>query len=71
MEIGYTVYERLGKTYLKHINLGAGETGEPLELRFRYPENINVYNGEVYYLYRPFEFPQKKFLYQEIIAQPR
>lgn len=71
LEMGYAVYERLGKTYLKEINLETGETGEPLELTFRYPENINVYNGEVYYLYRPFESPQKKFLYREVIAQPR
>ncbi|MDG1779884.1 MAG: hypothetical protein P8H59_02955 [Flavobacteriales bacterium] len=71
LEMGYAVYERLGKTYLKEINLSTGETGEPIELSFRYPENINVYNGEVYYLYRPFESPQKKFLYREVIASPR
>lgn len=67
----YAVYERLGNSYLKQINLETGAMGEPIELTFRYPERINVHNGEVYYLYRPFESPQKKYLYREVIDTSR
>ncbi|MFT4682876.1 MAG: hypothetical protein ACJAU0_002180 [Flavobacteriales bacterium] len=66
-ERSYAVYEHLGKSYLKQINLETGSMGEPIELTFRYPERINVYNDEVYYLYRPFESSQKKYLYREVI----
>jgi len=67
----YAVYERLGKSYLKQINLETGSMGEPIELTFRYPERINVHNDEVYYLYRPFESSQKKYLYREVIDTSR
>ncbi len=67
----FAVYERLGNAYLKQINLETGALGEAIQLTYRYPERINVYNGEVYYLYRPFESPQKKFLYREVLDTSR
>lgn len=56
-----------GYYYLKPINLVDGTTLISFRLRYKYVENVKVENGYVYYIYRPFESSQKKFLYREII----
>ena len=43
------------------------ETLGNFKMFHRYPENLVIKDGEVFYIYRPFESPQKKFLYSEDI----
>lgn len=64
----YTTYLKDGYMHLLHINPLTGETSETLKLHFRYPEHVTVRDGVVYYIYRPFESIQKKFLYAEELA---
>ena len=61
----YTTYEKDGHCYLGLINIGTGEVIEKVKLSFRYVDKIRVHNNYVYYIYRPFESTQKKFLYKE------
>ena len=61
----YNVYNDAGYFFLKEIKLPAAEEQRKLPLNYRYCEKIDIYNGYVYYTYRPFESIQKKFLYRE------
>ncbi|MGB0425017.1 MAG: hypothetical protein ACPGED_11855, partial [Flavobacteriales bacterium] len=63
----YTVFRRNGNCYLQGIDKKSGESLGNFKMFHRYPENLVIKNGEVYYVYRPFESPQKKFLYREDI----
>jgi hypothetical protein len=61
----YIVYEQAGYGILKEFSTTTfSETGS-YALHFRYAEKIRVFNGDVYYTYRPFESLQKKYLYKE------
>lgn len=61
----YTTYEKDGYCYLGLVNVKTGEISEKVKLSFRYVDKIRVHNNYVYYIYRPFESIQKKFLYKE------
>lgn len=61
----YAVYDRAGYTYLGLVNTNTGEITEKVRLEFRYIDKISVNDNFVYYIYRPFESTQKKFLYKE------
>tara|TARA_B100000795_G_scaffold61853_1_gene41523 strand:- start:12752 stop:14062 length:1311 start_codon:yes stop_codon:yes gene_type:complete len=50
---------------LRRIELNSGELGKVKKLTYDYPERVEVYADEVYYLYRPFRTPQKTYLYKE------
>lgn len=50
---------------LRRIELNSGELGKIKKLTYDYPERVEVYADEVYYLYRPFRTPQKTYLYKE------
>lgn len=50
---------------LVEINRKTGKAIGVQRLYFKYSENITVHDGKVYYIYRPFESSQKKFLYAE------
>ena len=50
---------------LRRIELSSGELGEFQNLTYDYPERVEVYADEVYYLYRPFRTPQKTYIYKE------
>ncbi|MDB4088940.1 hypothetical protein N9544_04870 [Flavobacteriales bacterium] len=63
----YGLFLKNGFYYLKPINLNDGSTLISFKLNYRYVENVKVENGYVYYIYRPFESSQKKFLYREVI----
>jgi hypothetical protein len=58
-------YESAGKAKLRHFDTTTGKLGAPIELHFKYPENIQIKGNSVYYIYRPFESTQKKYLYRE------
>lgn len=64
----YALYNKGGYNYLKKINLTSGKTKQTLKLSNRYVEQLTINNGNVYYIYRPFESLQKKFLYREKIT---
>jgi hypothetical protein len=61
----YSVFSKNGDYYLATIDLATGEALNHVKLHHRYPENIKVRSGEVFYQYRPFGSLQKKFLYKQ------
>ena len=61
----YCLFDEAGYTTIKNINLENGTLNNPFKLHYRYVEKIQVYNNKVYYIYRPFESSQKKYLYSE------
>lgn len=63
----YVLNLKNGYYYLKPINLTNGTTEVSFKLAHKYVENVKVENGFVYYIYRPYESAQKKYLYREII----
>jgi len=61
----YAVYDRSGYSYIGLIDPKTGEIKEQVRLEFRYVDKISIHDNFVYYVYRPFETAQKKFLYKE------
>lgn len=61
----YAWYEKNGVSFLGKVNLETGEITEKYQLNFKYLDKIEVHDNFVYYVYRPFESPQKKYLYKE------
>ncbi len=61
----YVVYEKNGKTGLREVSIKTGELGAYIDLTYKYVEKVAVYGNFVYYIYRPFESLQKKYLYKE------
>ena len=61
----YAMYDRAGYTYLGWIDTKTGEISEQVKLEYRFVEKVAVSNNFIYYIYRPFESPQKKYLYKE------
>ncbi len=65
----YTSYMRNGITFIREINTTSGNVGATIRLQNKYVENLRITDGYVYYIYRPFESSQKRFLYKEHIAE--
>jgi len=61
----YALFDRAGFSYLGRIDTKTGEITEQVKLEYRFVEKIAIHNNFVYYIYRPFESPQKKYLYME------
>jgi len=61
----YGIFDRAGYKYLGWIDNKNGSISKQVKLEYRYAQNIAVHNNSVYYIYRPFESPQKKYLYKE------
>ncbi len=61
----YALFDRDGYTYLGYINTRTGEINEQVKLEYKYAHSVQVYDNHVYYIYRPFESSQKKYLYKE------
>ena len=61
----FGVYERAGYSYIGWIDTETGEITQQVKLKHRYIENIAIQNNQVYYVYRPYESIQKKYLYKE------
>ncbi|MGZ4034344.1 MAG: hypothetical protein ACXVPU_05510 [Bacteroidia bacterium] len=64
----YALYERGGFYYLKNIDMKTGKIKGSFKLTNQYVDKIKVQNGFVYYVYRPFESLQEKFVYKELIS---
>ena len=65
----YGNFKRNGWNYLKRIDLETGDVDLNFKLYHKYTENIRVRDGWAYYVYRPFESSQKKFLYKEQVVE--
>lgn len=61
----YAIFLRNGYTFLSEIDSNTGQVKQSFKLYFKYVENIQVIDGQVYYIYRPFESTQKKYIYRE------
>jgi hypothetical protein len=61
----YAIFEQQGHYYVGLIDLQTGLITQKVKLAFRYVEKVRVHNNEVYFIYRPFESTQKKFLYKQ------
>jgi hypothetical protein len=61
----YAVFEKNGYSFLGRVDLKTGEIIEKVILEFKYVDKIAIFDNFVYYVYRPFESNQKKFLYKE------
>ena len=63
----YGLYGKVGYFQLVEVSPRTGEIEKINNLTYRYCEKIKVYDNAIYYVYRPFESPQKKYLYKEKI----
>lgn len=61
----YALYDRAGYQYIGWVDTKTGEINQHVRLEHRYAQQIQVYNNEIYYVYRPFESAQKKYLYKQ------
>lgn len=63
----YTTFRKNGITYLREINKKSGAITTGQKLTYKYVEHLRIWNGFIYYVYRPFESSQNRFLYKEKI----
>ena len=61
----YALYEKSGFHQLGLVDTKTGQITEKVRLNFKYVDKIAVHDNFVYYIYRPYETAQKKFLYRE------
>jgi beta-galactosidase beta subunit len=61
------MFQKNGYTYLREIDRTTGVVKKSFKLHFKYVDRIQIIDGQVYYVYRPFESTQKKFIYRENI----
>lgn len=61
----FAVFEKGGYSYVGLIDTEDGEIHQKVRLEHRYIEKIQIQGNKVYYIYRPFESLQKKYLYRE------
>jgi hypothetical protein len=64
----YARYEKGGFYYLKKIDILTGKITGTYKIESQYAKHIRIQNGFVFYIYRPTESVQKKYLYKEWIA---
>ena len=64
----YALYQKNGFYYLKRINMFTGKIEGSFKLTNQYVEKIKIKGNYVYYIYRPFESLQEKFIYKELIT---
>ncbi len=63
----YAFFEKDGNCSLKKINLQTGEFEREIKFNHQYIDKFAIHNYVVYYIYRPLESAQKKFLYEFIL----
>lgn len=63
----YARFEKGGFYYLKRIDIKTGNITGTFKISVQYVKHIHIYDGEVYYIFRPTESIQKKYLYKERI----
>ena len=65
----YSINIKEGHLSLDRINTYNGIIENNYKLKYRYVENIHIKDGYAYYIYRPYESMQKKYLYRELITE--
>ena len=65
----FTTSLRNGRTFIAEIDKTSGQLGERIQLYYNYIEKVCVHNEKVYYIYRPFESSQNRYLYSEWIVK--
>ncbi|CAN5428457.1 hypothetical protein BH09BAC5_BH09BAC5_19890 [soil metagenome] len=63
----YARFEKGGFYTLKKIDIKTGKITGTFKISMQYVKHIHIKNGDVYYIYRPTESVQKKYLYKERI----
>jgi hypothetical protein len=63
----YALFSKDGHHYLKQIDHRNGKEMKTYRLKHHSAEKIKIRDGYVYYVYRPFDSTQEKFLYRELI----
>ena len=64
----YARYEKGGFYYLKRIDIKTGKITGTFKMSSQYAKHIRIRDGYVYYIYRPSDSIQKKYLYKEMIS---
>lgn len=67
----YAVYDRNGHKYVRLIDHRSGQDQGLYNLQFYSADKLKIRDGYAYYIYRPFESTQQKFLYRELIRLER
>jgi hypothetical protein len=63
----FVLFERDGYTYLSLVDLTTGKVKYSRKLFYRYIEKLKIVDNQLFYIYRPFESIQKKYIYKETI----
>lgn len=61
----YARFEKNGYTYIGLIDTDTGEIKERIQLEYQWVDKVAVHDNFVYYVYRPLESIQKRYLYKE------
>ena len=61
----YALFEQDGYSYVARINLSNGQIQSKVKLAYRYVDKVRIHNNAIYFVYRPFESTQKRFLYKQ------
>lgn len=61
----YAIFMRNGYTFLSLLNTKTGKIIKTFKLYYKYVERIQIIDNVVYYIYRPYESTQKKYIYKE------
>jgi len=64
----YAVYDNSGHRYLKNINSKTGKDEGKYSIIHYSADKIRIRDGYIYYVYRPFQSLQEKYLYKEKIV---
>lgn len=64
----YVLFERDGYSYLSLVDLATGKIRYSRKLHFKYIEKLKIIDNQIFYIYRPFESIQKKYIYRETVG---
>lgn len=59
----YAFFEKGGICSIQKINLKTGTLGDKIQFEHKYIDKLAIHGNKAYYVYRPFESAQKKYLY--------
>lgn len=64
----FAIFSKDGHKYMKKINYRSGKEEGIYKIIHFSADNIKVKENYIYYVYRPYESTQEKFLYKEKIV---
>jgi hypothetical protein len=65
----YSFYTKGGYYYIRSLNTTTGLLTTTTKISHQFVHHLKIFNGYVYYVYRPYESSQRKFLYRERLNQ--